>query len=160
VRPRAPPPVWEEVTSTEVDGSPGRLTPLKPEIHRVDPEFGSTLGLLYRDFQSNCWVNLRILGQPCEFYLPAATTRVFNRGPPGKVCHAAPEAAFWIRSSNAGAASHILFLRFCVCGLQRAGVEAPTPAPMLTPLSCHHAYFNRDPPCKVCYQSMLPKYAT
>ena len=23
----------------------------------------------YRDFQSNCWVNLRILGQPCEFYL-------------------------------------------------------------------------------------------
>jgi hypothetical protein len=23
----------------------------------------------YRDFQSNCWVNLRILGQPCGFYL-------------------------------------------------------------------------------------------
>jgi hypothetical protein len=23
----------------------------------------------YRDFQSNCWVNLRILGQPCEIYL-------------------------------------------------------------------------------------------
>jgi hypothetical protein len=43
--------------------------PLEPEIHRVDPEFGSTLRLLYRDSQSNCWVNLRILGQPCEFYL-------------------------------------------------------------------------------------------
>ena len=24
----------------------------------------------HMDFQSNCWVNLRILGQPCEFYLP------------------------------------------------------------------------------------------
>ena len=23
----------------------------------------------YRDFQSNCWVNLRIQGEPCEFYL-------------------------------------------------------------------------------------------
>ena len=22
----------------------------------------------YRDFQSNCWVNLRIVGQPCGFY--------------------------------------------------------------------------------------------
>jgi hypothetical protein len=32
----------------------------------------------YRDFQSNCWVNLRILGQPCEFYLVAAT-RELNR---------------------------------------------------------------------------------
>jgi hypothetical protein len=21
----------------------------------------------YREFQSNCWVNLQILGQPCEF---------------------------------------------------------------------------------------------
>ena len=44
----------------------------EPEIHRVDPEFGSTLRLLYGDFQSNCWVNLRILGQPCEFYLPGS----------------------------------------------------------------------------------------
>jgi hypothetical protein len=41
----------------------------KPEIHGVDPEFESTLRLLYMDFQSNCWVNLRIFGQPCEFYL-------------------------------------------------------------------------------------------
>ena len=43
----------------------------QPEIHRVDPESGSTLRLTDRDFQSNCWVNLRILGQPCEFYLRA-----------------------------------------------------------------------------------------
>jgi hypothetical protein len=27
------------------------------------------------DFQSNCWVNLRILGQPCEFYLHARGDR-------------------------------------------------------------------------------------
>ena len=42
------------------------------KFYRVDPESGSTLRLLYRDFQSNCWVNLRILGQPCEFYLISA----------------------------------------------------------------------------------------
>jgi hypothetical protein len=28
----------------------------------------------YRGFQSNFWVNLRILGQPCEFYLPLIRT--------------------------------------------------------------------------------------
>ena len=25
-----------------------------------------------RDFQSNCWANLRILGQPCAFQVPVA----------------------------------------------------------------------------------------
>ena len=34
--------------------------------HNLGQLYGS-----YRDFQSNCWVNLRILGQPCEFYLAA-----------------------------------------------------------------------------------------
>ena len=35
--------------------------------------YGPTLTplLKYRDFQSNCWANLRILGQPCAFYLRA-----------------------------------------------------------------------------------------
>jgi hypothetical protein len=28
-------------------------------------------GSLYRDFQSSWWVDMRILGQPCEFYLIA-----------------------------------------------------------------------------------------
>jgi hypothetical protein len=37
------------------------------KIHRVDPDFGSTLKVSNRDYQSNCWVNLRMLGQPCEF---------------------------------------------------------------------------------------------
>jgi hypothetical protein len=41
----------------------------KPEIHRVDPKFGSTLIVSNRDSHSNCGVNLRILGQPFEFYL-------------------------------------------------------------------------------------------
>jgi hypothetical protein len=41
----------------------------KPEIHRVDPEFGSTLTVSNRDSQSNCWVNLRILVNPVNFTL-------------------------------------------------------------------------------------------
>ena len=41
----------------------------RPEIHRVNPENGSTLTVSDRDSQSNCWVNLRILGRPCGFYL-------------------------------------------------------------------------------------------
>ena len=38
-----------------------------PEIHRVDPDSGSTLTGSIRDSQSNCWVNWKIMGQPCEF---------------------------------------------------------------------------------------------
>jgi hypothetical protein len=41
------------------------------KIHRVDPEFGSTLTASNRDSQSNCWVNLKIMGQPCEFQVGA-----------------------------------------------------------------------------------------
>ena len=37
------------------------------KIHRVDPDFGSTLTVSNRDSQSNCWVNWKIMGQPCEF---------------------------------------------------------------------------------------------
>jgi hypothetical protein len=37
------------------------------EIHRVDPDFGSTLTASSRDYQSNCWVNWKIMGQPCGF---------------------------------------------------------------------------------------------
>ena len=39
----------------------------KVEIHRVDPDFRSTLIVSNRDSQSNCWVNCKIMGQPCEF---------------------------------------------------------------------------------------------
>jgi hypothetical protein len=37
------------------------------KIHRVDPDFGSTLTGSNRDSQSNRWVNWKIMGQPCEF---------------------------------------------------------------------------------------------
>jgi hypothetical protein len=37
------------------------------KIHRVDPDFGSTLTFSNSDSQSNCWVNWKIVGQPCEF---------------------------------------------------------------------------------------------
>jgi hypothetical protein len=37
------------------------------KIHRVDPDFGSTLPASNRVSQSNCWVNWKIMGQPCEF---------------------------------------------------------------------------------------------
>jgi hypothetical protein len=36
------------------------------KIHRVDPDFGSTLTVSNRDYQSNCWVDWKIMGQPCE----------------------------------------------------------------------------------------------
>jgi hypothetical protein len=47
------------------------------KIHRVDPAFGSTLTASNRDSQSNCWVNSKIVGQPCEFQVlrPATSTR-------------------------------------------------------------------------------------
>jgi hypothetical protein len=44
-----------------------RVADLQGKIHRVDPDFGSTLTASNRDSQSNCWVNWKIMGQPCEF---------------------------------------------------------------------------------------------
>ena len=37
------------------------------KIYRVDPDFGSTLTVSNRDSQSNCWVNWKMMGQPCVF---------------------------------------------------------------------------------------------
>ena len=37
------------------------------KIHRVDPDFGSTLTVSKRDSQSKYWVSWKIMGQPCEF---------------------------------------------------------------------------------------------
>jgi hypothetical protein len=34
-------------------------------IHRVYPDFGSTLTVSDRDSQPNCWVSWKIMGQPC-----------------------------------------------------------------------------------------------
>jgi hypothetical protein len=44
---------------------------LKGKIHRVDPDFGSTLTISNRGSQSKCWVNLKIMGEPCEFQVLA-----------------------------------------------------------------------------------------
>ena len=49
------------------------LTAAKGKIHRVDPDFGPTLTVSNRNSQSNCWVNWKIMGQPCEFQVPAAS---------------------------------------------------------------------------------------
>ena len=39
----------------------------KGRIHRVDPDFGSTLTVSNKDSQSNCWVSWNFMGQACEF---------------------------------------------------------------------------------------------
>ena len=41
-------------------------------IRRVGPDFGSTLTVSSRGLQSNCWVNWKVMGQPCEFQVTAA----------------------------------------------------------------------------------------
>jgi hypothetical protein len=47
-------------------------------IQRVGPDtLGQCRALIHdRDFRSNCWTNLRILGQLCGFQVAAATARV------------------------------------------------------------------------------------
>ena len=65
-----------------------RRVDLEDKIHRVGPDFGSTLTVSNRDFQSNCWVNWKLMGQPCEFQVQAegeeaeafADGRVIYRG--------------------------------------------------------------------------------
>jgi hypothetical protein len=49
------------------------------EIHRVDPDFGSTLTAANRDSQSSCWVNWKIVGQPCEFQVLGPLIRAVGR---------------------------------------------------------------------------------
>jgi hypothetical protein len=48
-----------------------------PEIHRVDPDFGSTFTVSSREYQSKCWVNWKITGQPCDFQVQT-TVNVHN----------------------------------------------------------------------------------
>jgi hypothetical protein len=42
------------------------------KINRVGPDFGSPLPVSSRDSESNCWVNWKIVGQPCEFQVGPA----------------------------------------------------------------------------------------
>jgi hypothetical protein len=66
----------------------------KGKIHRVDPDFGSTLTVSNRDSQSNCWVNWKIMGQPCEFQVLAAGGGV-TFTPPVIVDHSQAKPAFY-----------------------------------------------------------------
>jgi hypothetical protein len=57
----------------EIEGVPERAAFVRAfgeedegKIHRVDPDFGSTLTVSNTDSQVNCWVNWKIIGQPCE----------------------------------------------------------------------------------------------
>jgi hypothetical protein len=45
----------------------GRLLAVEGKIHRADPDFGSTVTVSTRNYQSNCWVNWKINGPPCEY---------------------------------------------------------------------------------------------
>jgi hypothetical protein len=47
---------------------PGPPSALNLKFTGLTQNLGQLQGS-FRDFQSNCWVNLRILGQPCELYL-------------------------------------------------------------------------------------------
>jgi hypothetical protein len=51
------------------------------KIHRVDPHFGSTLTASSMDSQSNCWVNWKIMGQPCEFQVRIPRRRASSSWP-------------------------------------------------------------------------------
>ena len=48
---------------------------LEGKIHRVNPDFGSTLTASSMDSQSKCWVNWKIMGQPCEFQVMGKPVR-------------------------------------------------------------------------------------
>jgi hypothetical protein len=47
---------------------------VKGKNYRVDPDLGSTLTVSNRNYQSNCWVNWKIMGQPCDFQVSAAAS--------------------------------------------------------------------------------------
>ena len=68
---------------------------LEGKIHRVNPDFGSTLTASSMDSQSKCWVNWKIMGQPFEFQVSAADTMRWPppQCPPNPPMRAAAAAA-------------------------------------------------------------------
>jgi hypothetical protein len=54
---------WHDVDETSV------MAAHEGKIHRVDPDFGSTLTVSNRDYQSKCWVNWKIMGRHVSFRL-------------------------------------------------------------------------------------------
>ena len=59
--------IWSHRLHYNFSDHPWPCADPKGKIHRVDPDFGSSLTVSNRDSQSNCWVNFKIVGQPCEF---------------------------------------------------------------------------------------------
>ena len=97
---------------------------------------------MYRDFQLKCWVNLRILGQPCEFYLRWRQTNPCFSKPRGLPPRFKPSLAelpprdkpsFATPSTVCAAAQPLHQRMYCsVCSAQRAGAarqSSQTPAP-------------------------------
>jgi hypothetical protein len=79
----------------EIGGEEGK-------IHRVDPDFGSTLTASNRDSQSNCLVNWEIMGQPCGFQVRAARLQV---GSATRSCSARPRRRPTRRSASPSSSS-------------------------------------------------------
>ena len=57
----------DEAAATRPEVATASRAGAEGEIHRVDPDFGSSLTVSNRDSHSNCWVNWKIMGQPCGF---------------------------------------------------------------------------------------------
>jgi hypothetical protein len=51
--------------------TPAQKPSAEGKIHRADPYLGPTLTSSNRNYQSNCWVNLKMMGQPCRFQASA-----------------------------------------------------------------------------------------
>jgi hypothetical protein len=114
------------------------------KINRVDPYFGSTLTVSNRDSQSNCWVNLKLMGQPCEFQSIALARGV-------GVARIARAGSPRLRSLAAGAMA-ALCLRFGACATNRLGVGDADPdvlhdcEPNRFPCECRGRIYFRRPP--------------
>jgi hypothetical protein len=55
----------------EVDDGRAQGSCCGGKTHRATPDFGPSLTVSSRDSQSNCWVNWKVMGQPCEFQVVA-----------------------------------------------------------------------------------------
>jgi hypothetical protein len=74
------------------------------KTYRVGLDFGSTLTASNKDSQSNCWVNWKIMGQPCEFQVrePRTSDVVLARLDLDREWRRRPEAEGDARGSERG----------------------------------------------------------
>jgi hypothetical protein len=73
------------------------------EIHRVDPDFGSTFTASNRDSQSNCWFNLKSWVNPVNFRFCMVALQVDSASPSPSGRARSPARAgnrrFWLLST-------------------------------------------------------------